>query len=85
MLDNIGYDDSDLPAIGLIPEGVPWEEIREHLKIARSPLLVPAVSDGQFVGTYWTEAEQVVTDDLGGDQEEALREFREILADEGLA
>ena len=34
MLDDVEYDDSESPAIGLVPPGVPWEEIQDHIKIA---------------------------------------------------
>ncbi len=40
MLDDLADDDSESPAIGIVPAGVPWEEVRNHIKIAQHPLLV---------------------------------------------
>ena len=40
MLDDLAYDDSEPPAIGLVPAGVSWDEVQDHIKIAHSPLLV---------------------------------------------
>ena len=40
MLDDLSYDDSEPPTIGLVPAGVSWDEVRDHIKIAHSPLLV---------------------------------------------
>src|SRR5712691_2829936 len=39
MLDNLGVDDSESPAISLVPAGVGWEEVRNHIKIGHDPLL----------------------------------------------
>jgi hypothetical protein len=85
MLDNLSVDDGESPAIGLVPAGVPWEEVRNHIKIGHDPLLVLVPDSGQYRGAYWTGMEMVVTDDLGPDQEQAVCEFREILRDRGEA
>ena len=84
MLDDLEFDDSDSPAIGLVPPGVSWEQVRDHIKIAHHSLLVPPPADGgDFVGAYWTGTEMVVIDDLGPDQDQALDDFRAALQDLG--
>ena len=84
MLEDLEFDDSDSPAIGLVPPGVPWEQVRDHIKIAHHSLLVPPAADGgQFVGAYWTGTQMVVLDDLGPDQDQAIEEFRALLQDLG--
>jgi hypothetical protein len=40
VLDDLQYDDSESPAIGLVPAGVPWDDVQDHLKIAHHPLVV---------------------------------------------
>lgn len=37
MLDDLEYDDSESPAIGLVPAGVSWEDVHDHIKIAHHP------------------------------------------------
>ena len=44
MLDELDYDDSDAPAIGLVPPGV-TDDVDDHIKIAHHPLLV-TLDDG---------------------------------------
>lgn len=83
MLDDLAYDDSEPPAIGLVPADVAWDEIQNHIKIAHSPLLVGPTDSGQYTGAYWAGAQMVVIDDLGSSQEEALREFRDVLRERG--
>jgi hypothetical protein len=83
MLDDLAYDDSEPPAIGLVPAGVSWEEVQDHIKIAHSPLLVGPDADGQYAGAYWASTQMVVADDLGSDQDEALSEFRDLLRERG--
>jgi hypothetical protein len=84
MLDNLEFDDSDSPAIGLVPPGVSWAQVRDHIKIAHHSLLVPPPADGgDFAGAYWTGTEMVVIDDLGPDQDEAIDDFRAVLQDLG--
>jgi hypothetical protein len=85
MLDNLGVDDSDSPAISLVPPGVGWEEVQNHIRIGHDPLLVIAADSGRYQGAYWTGTKMVVTDDLGPDQEQAVGEFREILRERGEA
>ena len=84
MLDDLEIDDSDSPAIALVPSGVSWAEVRDHIKIAHHPLLVPPPPSGdQFAGAYWTGTEMVVIDDLGPDQDQAIDDFRATLQDLG--
>lgn len=83
MLDDLAYDDSDPPAIGLVPPGVSWDEVQDHIKIAHGPLLVGPAASGQYAGAYWAGARMVIADDLGSDQEQALREFRDVLHERG--
>ena len=83
MLDDLEFDDSDSPAIGLVPTGVSWDEVRDHIKIAHHSLLVPPADGGQFAGAYWTGTEMLVIDDLGPDQDQAIDEFRALLQDLG--
>jgi hypothetical protein len=83
MLDDLVYDDSEPPTIGLVPAGVTWDEVQDHIKIAHSPLLVGPDSGGQFAGAYWAGTEMVVVDDLGPDQDQALGDFRDYLQERG--
>src|ERR1700730_1241403 len=83
MLDDLSYDDSEPPTIGLVPAGVSWDEVRDHIKTAHSPLLVGPDPSGQFAGAYWAGTELVVANDLGSDQEQALLEFRDFLHERG--
>ena len=84
MLDDLEFDDSDSPAIGLVPPGTSWDEVRDHIKIAHHSLLVPPPGAGaQFAGAYWTGTDMVVVDDLGPDQDQAIDEFRALLQDLG--
>jgi hypothetical protein len=83
MLDDLVYDDGEPPTIGLVPAGVSWDEVRDHIKIAHGPLLVGPGADGQFAGAYWAGTEMVVAGGLGPDQEEALGEFRDLLRERG--
>jgi hypothetical protein len=85
MLDDLAYDDSEPPPIGLVPAGVSWAEVEDHIKIAHSPLLVGPAADGQYVGAYWASTRLVVTGDLGSNQEQALGEFRDVLRERGEA
>jgi hypothetical protein len=83
MLDNLVYDDSEPPTIGLVPPGVSMDEVQDHIKIAHSPLLVGPGADGQYAGAYWAGIELVVVGDLGSDQEQALSDFRDLLRERG--
>jgi hypothetical protein len=83
MLDDLVYDDSEPPTIGLVPAGVTWDEVQDHIKIAHSPLLVGPDAAGQFAGAYWAGTEMVVVDDLGPEQEQALSDFRDYLHERG--
>ena len=83
MLDGLAYDDSEAPTIGLVPEGVSWADVQDHIKIAHSPLLVGPGDGGGYTGAYWTGTEMVKVDDLGSDQDQALEEFRDYLVERG--
>jgi hypothetical protein len=85
VLDDLEYDDSDAPAIGLAPDGVSWDEVHDHIKIAHHPLLVLQQDGGQYAGAYWADTRMVVAEDLGPDQEQAVQEFRELLRERGEA
>ena len=77
MLEDLDFDDSDSPAIGLVPSGVTWTEVRDHIKIAHHHLLVQ--TDGEYAGAYWTGTDMAVVPDLGSDAEQAIDEFRVFL------
>ena len=79
MLEDLEFDDSDSPAIGLVPPGVSWDEVRDHIKIAHHSLLVPPANCGEYAGAYWTGTDMVVIPDLGTDQDQAVEEFRVFL------
>jgi hypothetical protein len=79
VLEDLEFDDSDSPAIGLVPPGVSWEQVRDHIKIAHHALLVPPADGNEYAGAYWTGTDMVVVDDLGSDQEQAIDEFRTFL------
>ncbi len=80
MLEDLDFDDSDSAAIGLVPRGVSWDEVRDHIKIAHHCLLVsPADGGGEYAGAYWTGTDMVVIRDLGTDQDQAVEEFRVFL------
>jgi hypothetical protein len=84
VFDELAYDDSDEPGIGLVPAGVSWAEIEDHIKIVHGPLLVAGPDgNGQYSGAYWASTRMVVEPDLGSDQDEAVSEFRQILRERG--
>ena len=83
MLDDLEFDDSDSPPIGLAPPGVSWEQVYDHIKIAHHSLVVPSADGRQFAGAYWTGTEMVVIEDLGPDQDQAIEEFRALLRERG--
>jgi hypothetical protein len=83
VLDDLDFDDSDSPPIGLVPPGISWDQVHDHIKIAHHSLLVPPFDGGQFAGAYWTGTDMVVIDDLGPDQDQAVEEFRALLKERG--
>jgi hypothetical protein len=83
MLDDLEFDDSESPAIGLVPPGVSWQQVHDHIKIAHHSLVVPPAGGGQYAGAYWTATEMVIIDDLGPDQDQAIEEFRALLRERG--
>lgn len=85
MLDDLACDDTESPAIGIVPPGTSWEQVADHIKIAHSPLLLPPDAGGEFAGAYWTGTAMVVAADLGTDLDEAVAEFRSCLRERGEA
>ena len=83
MLDDLDFDDSDSPPIGLVPPGTSWDQVRDHIKIAHHSLLVPPSDGGQFAGAYWNCTDMVVINDLGPDLDQAVEEFRALLQELG--
>jgi hypothetical protein len=85
VLEGLEVDDADAPAIGLVPPGVSWEEVRDHIKIVHQHLLVPpdCAGGGDYAGAYWTGTEMAVVADLGPDQDAAIGEFRAFLQEHG--
>ena len=83
VLDELDYDDSDSPAIGLVPPGVSWADVLDHIKIAHGPLLMLADGSAEYAGVYWTGTKAVVTEDLGSDHDQAICEFRDYLSERG--
>jgi hypothetical protein len=81
VLDGLDCDDSEPPAISLVPSGTSWAQVHDHIKIAHDFLLV--LTDGGYAGAYWTGTEMIVLSDLGEDEAEALDEFREQLRQRG--
>ena len=79
MLEDLEFDDAGSPAIGLVPPGVSWQEVRDHIKIAHHHLLFPPADGVGYIGAYWTGTEMAVVEDLGPDAEEATDEFRAFL------
>lgn len=83
MLDDLEHDDGDSPAIGLVPAGVSWEDVLDHIKIGHSPLIVLLAEGAQYTGVYWTGTEAVQVPELGSDLDEAVDEFRAFLNERG--
>ena len=81
MFEDLTYDDSEPPSIGLVPPGTTWSQVHSHIKIAHDFLLVH--TDGEYAGAYWTGTEMVVLSDLGDGTDDALDEFREQLRQRG--
>ena len=81
MLEDLEFDDAGSPAIGLVPPGVSWQEVHDHIKIAHHHLLIPPADGGDYTGVYWTGTKMALVEDLGPDQDEALDEFRDFLAE----
>lgn len=81
MLEDLEFDDAGSPAIGLVPPGVSWQEVHDHIKIAHHHLLIPPADGGDYTGAYWTGTKMALVEDLGPDQDEALDEFRDFLAE----
>ncbi len=79
MLEDLEFDDSDSPAIGLVPPGVSWQQVRDHIKIAHHHLLVPSADGDDYCGVYWTGTDMALVDNLGPDQQQAIDEFRAFL------
>jgi len=83
LISDLDYDDTGSPAIGIVPDGVSWDEVRDHIKIQHAPLLV---RDGdRYAGAWWTGTRLAVEADLGDDLDAAIEEFRGFLLDRGEA
>jgi hypothetical protein len=83
VLDDLSYDDSDEPGVALVPAGVSWDEVEDHIKIVHGPLVAGPDDRGQYAGAYWANTRMVIEPDLGSDLDEAVREFRAILRERG--
>ena len=81
MLEDLEFDDGGPPAIGLVPPGVTWQQVQDHIKIAHHHLLIPPADGGDYTGAYWTGSKMALVEDLGPDQDDALDEFRAFLAE----
>jgi len=81
VLEDLEFDDAGAPAIGLVPPGVSWQQVRDHIKIAHHHLLIPPADGGDYTGAYWTGTKMALVEDLGPDQDDALDEFRAFLAE----
>jgi len=81
VLEDLEIDDGGTPAIGLVPPGVSWEEVRDHIKIAHNHLLVLPDGNSEYSGAYWSGTDMVVLPDLGEDRDEAIDEFRAWLTE----
>ena len=81
MLEDLEFDDAGSPAIGLVPPGVSWQQVHDHIKIAHHHLLIPPADGGDYTGAYWTGTKMALVEDLGPDQDEAIDEFRDFLAE----
>ena len=79
MLEDLEFDDAGAPAIGLVPSGVSWEQVRDHIKIAHHHLLVPSANGTGHTGAYWTGTDMALVEDLDPDEEQAIDEFRIFL------
>ena len=85
VLDDLEYDDSESPTVGLVPAGVPWEDIQDHIKIAHQPLVMLPEAGAEYAGVYWTGTALAVVGDLGSDHDQAISEFRMTLRERGEA
>jgi hypothetical protein len=81
VLEDLEFDDAGSPAIGLVPPGVSWQQVHDHIKIAHHHLLIPPADGGDYTGAYWTGTKMALVEDLGPDQDEAIDEFRDFLAE----
>jgi hypothetical protein len=79
VLEDLEFDDVGSPAIGLVPPGVTWQQVHDHVKIAHHHLLIPPADGGDYTGAYWTGTKMALVEDLGPDADEAIDEFRAFL------
>ena len=79
MLEDLEFDDVGSPAIGLVPPGVSWQQVHDHIKIAHHHRRIPPADGGDYTGAYWTGTKMALVEDLGPDQDEAIDEFRAYL------
>ena len=62
MLEDLEFDDAGSPAIGLVPSGVSWQQVHDHIKIAHHHLLMPSADGGDYTGAYWTGTEMALVE-----------------------
>jgi hypothetical protein len=85
VLEDLEYDDSESPTIGVVPADVAWADIQAHIRIAHQPLMVLREGGTEYAGVYWTGTAIAVVDDLGSDHDQAISEFRMSLRERGEA
>jgi hypothetical protein len=83
VLEELDVDDSAAPAIAIAPAGASWDEVADHVKIMRNPVLVGPGGGGEYAGAYWSGNRLMMAESLGTDQDDALADFRDILLDRG--
>ena len=83
MFQEVDVDDTELPAITVIPQSATWDEVYDHIKISHAPLLVIPEGEEDYVGAWWTGTAMVKTEELGPDLDEAITDFRQYLTDRG--
>ena len=79
MLEDLEFDDAGSPAIGLVPPGVTWQQVHDHIKIAHHHLLIPRPTAGTTPASTGPAPRWPWSSDLGPTQEEAIEEFRAFL------
>jgi hypothetical protein len=83
VLHELDYDDSDAPAIGLVPAGVIRAVVQRHQQRMVRDLDVVVHVVPCHAGAYWDGTKMIVAEDLGPDQDEAVAEFRDLLRERG--
>jgi hypothetical protein len=83
VFEELDVDDTELPAITVVPLSATWDEVYDHIKISHAPLVVIPEGGEDYVGAWWTGSEMVKTDELGPDLDDAIVDFRQYLIDRG--